>query len=88
MIGCNGISVDGGITSSNAEAAAIDAMMVTKAKKCVICLADYRKIGVTQQYHIADLGQIDILITDSFADEAVLQQACRKGINVIQVTVW
>ncbi|MFR6020303.1 MAG: DeoR/GlpR transcriptional regulator, partial [Lactobacillaceae bacterium] len=52
------------------------------------CLADYRKIGVTQQYRIADLGKVDILITDSFADEAVLQQARRKGINVIQVAVW
>lgn len=88
VIGCDGISVDGGLTSSNAEAAAIDSMMVTKAKKCVICLADYRKIGATQQYHIADLGMVDVLITDSFADEAVLQQARRKGINVIQVTVW
>ncbi|TGD23179.1 DeoR/GlpR transcriptional regulator [Companilactobacillus suantsaicola] len=85
IIGIDGISVNGGLTTQNLYESQVNATMVKRTKKKVICLADYRKIGVTSNYHVADIDDIDILITDSFANEKVIRSFRRRGIEVVQI---
>ena len=59
---------------------------LSRTKQKVICVADYRKVGVTSNYHVADLTGVDILITDNFANEKVVRDLRRQGIDVIQVS--
>lgn len=86
LIGCDGISVAGGVTTQNIYEAQINSTMISRTKQKVICVADYRKVGVTSNYHVADLTGVDILITDNFANEKVVRDLHRQGIDVIQVS--
>jgi DeoR/GlpR family transcriptional regulator of sugar metabolism len=85
LIGCDGISVENGVTTRNVYETQVNSTMVQRTKKKVICVADYRKIGVSSNYHVVDLTEIDVLITDSFANENVIHDFRRRGIEVIQV---
>ncbi|CAJ1192866.1 lactose transport regulator [Companilactobacillus paralimentarius DSM 13238 = JCM 10415] len=85
IIGLDGVSVDGGLTTQNLYESQVNTTMIKRTKKKVICLADYRKIGVTSNYHVADIDDIDILITDSFANEKVIKSFRKRGIEVIQI---
>ncbi|GEO57732.1 DeoR/GlpR family DNA-binding transcription regulator [Companilactobacillus bobalius] len=85
IIGLDGVSIDGGLTTQNLYESQVNTTMIKRTKKKVICLADYRKIGVTSNYHVADIDDIDILITDSFANEKVIKSFRKRGIEVIQI---
>ncbi|HIY93882.1 DeoR/GlpR family DNA-binding transcription regulator [Companilactobacillus sp. HBUAS56275] len=85
IVGLDGVSVDGGLTTHNLYESQVNATMIKRTKKKVICLADYRKIGVTSNYHVADIDDIDILITDSFANEKVIKSFRKRGIEVVQI---
>ncbi|MFH5811669.1 DeoR/GlpR family DNA-binding transcription regulator [Companilactobacillus sp. FL22-1] len=85
IIGIDGISESGGLTTQNLYESQVNATMVKRTKKKVICLADYRKVGVTSNYHVADIDDIDILITDSFANEKVIKSLRKRGIQVVQI---
>ncbi|RHW48627.1 DeoR/GlpR transcriptional regulator [Bombilactobacillus bombi] len=87
LIGCDGISLDEGLTTHNIYESQVNSTMVQRTKQKVICVADYRKVGVSSNYHVADLDQIDVLITDTFANERVVRSLRKSGIEVIQVSV-
>lgn len=86
LIGCDGISSEGGITTQNIYEAEVNSTMIRRTKRKVICVADYRKIGVASNYHVADLDRVDILITDRFANERALKAFSKQNIEIIQVT--
>ena len=85
LIGTDGVSLKGGLTTQNIYESQVNAAMVKHTRGKVICLADYRKIGVTSNYPVASIDKVDILITDSYANEKVLKSLRNKGIQVIQV---
>ena len=85
LIGCDGISEKGGVTTQNIFEAQVNATMIRRTKQKVICVADYRKVGVTSNYHVADLAAVDVLITDNFANEKAVRDLRRQGIDVVQV---
>lgn len=85
LIGCDGISVENGVTTQNIYETQVNSTMIQRTKKKVICVADYRKIGVSSNYHVVDLSAVDVLITDSFANESVIHEFRRRGIEVVQV---
>lgn len=86
LIGCDGMSLDNGITTQNIYEAEVNSTMIRRTKQKVICVADYRKIGVTSNYHVADLNRVDILITDRFANDRVLRSFNKYDIEIVQVT--
>lgn len=86
LIGCDGIRVDKGITTQNIYEAEVNNTMIMHTKKKVICVADYRKIGVASNYHVTDIEDIDILITDRFANEKTVRSLMKAGVEVIQVS--
>ncbi|KAB1969686.1 DeoR/GlpR transcriptional regulator [Lacticaseibacillus casei] len=85
LIGCDGISEGGGVTTQNIFEAQVNTTMIARTKQKVICVADYRKVGVTSNYHVADLTAVDVLITDNFANEKTVRELRRHGIDVVQV---
>ncbi|RMW42383.1 DeoR/GlpR family DNA-binding transcription regulator [Lactiplantibacillus pentosus] len=86
LIGCDGINIENGVTTQNIYETQVNSTMIQRTKRKVICVADYRKIGVSSNYHVANLSAVDILITDNFANESVIRDFRHRGITVIQVS--
>ncbi|MGA4507648.1 DeoR/GlpR family DNA-binding transcription regulator [Propionibacteriaceae bacterium G1746] len=87
IVGCDGVSVQGGLTTHDDVEAGTNHTMIERAQR-VICVADSTKIGVVTLARLAQLTDIDMLITDSLAaNEAELQRIRNAGVDVIVVDV-
>lgn len=82
FIGCNGVTVGGGITNVNLPEAAVKRAMVDAAAR-VITLADHTKIGVRALAPICEIDAIDALVTDGSADDAALDELRHEGVDVV-----
>lgn len=86
IIGCDGIDLDNGISTSKINGARINRIIIQNSKK-VILVANYKKIGNISNFKIADITNFDTLITDSFADKKILNSIENKGVRVVQVEI-
>jgi DeoR family transcriptional regulator of aga operon len=77
FLGCNGVDVDRGFTNANIAEAEIKQAMLASADE-VVFLADHSKIGSVASAFVADIDSADLLVTDSKADDGVMD-ALRKG---------
>ncbi|KRL56891.1 DeoR/GlpR family DNA-binding transcription regulator [Furfurilactobacillus rossiae] len=84
IIGCAGISFDQGISTPSIEEATVNRNIVKNSRKLML-LADHTKFGVFSNFTIANITDIDLLITDTFVPDKILYQFKKKGIEVIQV---
>jgi DeoR family fructose operon transcriptional repressor len=84
FLGCNGVSLEKGITNSNLQEAEIKKAMVSAAK-FVVAVADSSKIGAVSAAHVCTLADVDALITNSDADPDGLRRLREAGLNVIVV---
>lgn len=87
IIGCSGLSLKNGITTSNAGETNINRLMIEHTKGKVIVVADHRKICHDSNFFVAASTTIDVLVTDEFADAQSIRDIEKAGIEVIQVTV-
>lgn len=85
IIGCYGLTLEKGLTSSAFQEAKINAAMIRQTSGQVIVLADYRKLGNLASFPVGTLAEIDTLITDPFANIHFLQQLEKNGVQVIQI---
>lgn len=85
ILGCSGINIETGISTSVIHEARINRKMIENSGKLIV-VADYRKIGKSSNFTIGEISDIDLLITDSYADEKVLAEIEKTGVQVIQVT--
>lgn len=83
FLGCNGVTVENGVTNSNLQEAEIKSLMVDMAQR-VIVLADHSKIGVDSTAQCAHLSKVDTLITDHQADAQTLNSLTKQGVQVIR----
>jgi DeoR/GlpR family transcriptional regulator of sugar metabolism len=81
---CKGVHMERGISESNELQARIKHKMVGMADQ-VILLADSSKFGVQAFTHVADLGEIDAVITDGHLSGELLAQLKEKQIAVTTV---
>ncbi len=81
FMGVTAINKDG-IATVDMEEAETNAYMLRTANKRVI-LADETKIGRTSFFKVADLSDIDILITTRFADLKQIKEIEEKNVKVI-----
>jgi DeoR family fructose operon transcriptional repressor len=82
FVGTNGISLDHGLsTPDHSEAAAKRAMV--RAARRVVVLADSSKVGAEHTVRFADLGDIDVLVTDSGIDDGDRKAFEDYGIEVV-----
>jgi DeoR family transcriptional regulator of aga operon len=80
FVGVDGIDVEG-ITTHDENEARTDRAMITRARR-VIVVADGSKLGRLTLARIADLAEINELITDPTADERVVAAIRAAGVPV------
>ncbi len=82
FIGVDGIDLDYGITCGTGEEASITQKMIQSAQTSIV-LADSSKVGKRGFARICELGDIDILITDSGMPKETRQRIENMGVKLI-----
>ena len=75
-----------GITTSVFHESKINQKIIENSSTLIV-VCDYRKIGHQANFTIGKIEDIDILITDSYADERILTALEKSGVQVIQVQI-
>lgn len=86
IIGCDGVSLAGGLTTHDEIEASTNHTMVERAQR-VIAVADGSKVGVVTLARLAEMDQVDVLVTDTSADPSEIARIRRAGVEVHQVRV-
>lgn len=81
VLGTDGISLEGGVTTHDATEARTNRAMVEAAQR-VIVVSDGSKVGKMTLAKMADLRQIDDFLTDEDADPVALAKISRVGVRV------
>lgn len=81
FLGTDGISVRGGATTHDEIEARTNYSMVTHADRVVV-VADGSKIGQATLAKVADLSELDVLVTDATADPDELEAIAAAGVDV------
>lgn len=84
FLSVDGVSMQNGITSEHPYETEICQAMIKNAGQ-VIVTADYSKIGVSRFIQIAQLSEVDMLITDDKAPKEELKKIEAQGVNVVAV---
>jgi DeoR/GlpR family transcriptional regulator of sugar metabolism len=84
LIGCDGLSADGGLTTPHQLAGEVIAAMVARAHQ-VIVVAESFKIGRRGFTQVAPTDRIDTLVTDSRVDADHAAALRGRGVEVIPV---
>lgn len=82
FLGCDGLTIEAGITTPHVLVAEVGATMAARARR-VVALADSSKLGRYGFTTIVPLGEVDVLITDSAASPEQLATIRAAGIEVI-----
>jgi DeoR family transcriptional regulator of aga operon len=86
ILGTDGISVAGGVTTHDDTEARTNNAMVMKAQR-VIVVADGSKVGQVTLAKMADLSQVSDFVTDRSADPVELARIAEAGIVVHVVDI-
>lgn len=81
FISCDGLSFERGLTTPYREESAVKRAMIESARRVVACL-DASKLHNGQMFSYAALGEIDVLITDSRADDDAIEMLAASGVDV------
>lgn len=84
VIGCDGLSVDGGLTTPHQLVAEVGAAMVRRARRTIV-VADATKIGRRGFTPIAPIESVDVLVTDDAANPHDIQLLRDTGLEVVIV---
>jgi DeoR family fructose operon transcriptional repressor len=82
LIGTNGFSVARGLTTPDQSEALVKRAMVASARTAIV-LSDSSKAGDAHLHRFAELGDIDILITDTDLDDDVAAEIRAAGPDVV-----
>jgi DeoR family transcriptional regulator of aga operon len=82
FVACSGVDAKKGFTTQSWEEAEVKHAILAASSR-VIFLADHGKIGHVATAKIMDLGEAELLITDTGADAASLRLLEQAGLNVI-----
>jgi len=85
FVGCDGLSVSGGLTAADPRTARSTALMLACAAK-VALLADYSKARSDAFIGFAKLEDLDYLITDKRMPAEILRAARAAGVQTVAVT--
>lgn len=82
FLGVGGLSLTKGLTDYHMEETNLRRIAIANTQK-VIVLADYSKMGVIAMNNVCGLEDMDILVTDSKADDNVINRLREMGIDVV-----
>lgn len=84
ILGANGVSAEAGITTHDEIEARTNHAMVVKARRTMV-VADGSKIGHAALSRMADVSEIDTLITDDSADPDEIARLRAAGVEIVIV---
>jgi DeoR/GlpR family transcriptional regulator of sugar metabolism len=84
FLGCDGLTLEGGITSAHPLVAEVGRAMAERADQ-VIVLADSSKLGQAGFVPIIPLSDIDLLLTDQGAPPRIVDGLRQHGVEVVLV---
>jgi DeoR family fructose operon transcriptional repressor len=84
FISCDGLSFRRGLTTPYRDEQAIKRAMIERARR-VVAIVDQTKFGNGQMYSYAALDEVDVLITDTRADDDSVEILVEHGIDVRRV---
>lgn len=83
LIGTYALSLDDGLTTTDAAEAFTKALAVARATE-VIVLADSRKLGTSSFAHAGRIDDVDVLVTDAAPDDPLVRALEERGITVLR----
>ncbi|MEO3937643.1 DeoR/GlpR family DNA-binding transcription regulator [Dermatophilaceae bacterium Soc4.6] len=84
FLGTNALSVEHGLSTPDASEAAVKAAMLRTAARTVL-LADHTKLGRVSVFTYAEVGAIDVLVTDTGTTPKQAREIERLGVEVLRV---
>jgi DeoR family fructose operon transcriptional repressor len=84
FLGTNGVSPSHGLTTPDLAEAAVKTALMRSARRTVV-LADHSKFGRDDFAHVADLSEVDTIITDSEVDADMAREIEDVGPEVLRV---
>ncbi len=81
FLSAEGMTIEKGATNTDVNIALVKREFVRRANE-VVLLCDSSKFGKCAFMKFADAAEIDLIITDEYADEKILNQYRNHGINV------
>ncbi|NLE96541.1 MAG: DeoR/GlpR transcriptional regulator [Propionibacterium sp.] len=82
ILGADGCTVEGGLTTHDKREARTNQLMAERADR-VIAAVDSSKLGLQTDAKVVDLQQVDTLVTDAGAPEALLEAIRDLGVEVL-----
>ncbi|HLT84388.1 MAG TPA: DeoR/GlpR family DNA-binding transcription regulator [Phototrophicaceae bacterium] len=82
FLGTNGVTEEHGFSTPDSEEAAVKRALVRAARRVVV-LADATKIGRDTTVSFADLADVDVLVTDSQPNGAMMRAFAAHGVEVV-----
>ncbi len=83
FLGTNGFSIERGLTTPDSAEAAVKRAFVAAARTRVL-LCDHSKFGRDHFAHVANLAQIDVLVSDTGLPDAAVAQISAAGPQVVR----
>jgi DeoR family L-fucose operon activator len=84
FLSCKGVHLERGISESNELQARVKQKMIGMADQ-VVLLADSSKFGVQAFTHVAELSEVDAIVTDRRLTHEMLERLTERGIAVTTV---
>lgn len=81
FLGCDGLTVEGGLTTPHQLIAEVGAATAARAR-CVVVVADSSKLGRQGFTPIIPLAKVDVLITDTSANPEQVAEIRAAGVEV------
>jgi DeoR/GlpR family transcriptional regulator of sugar metabolism len=81
FLGVGGVSADAGFTDFNLDDGELKRVLVQTARRVVV-LADSTKLGAEYFVQVANLRQVDLLITDRGADSQMVSRLRAAGLEI------
>ena len=84
FIGCDGLTLEVGLTTPHMLLAEVGAAMAARARR-VVAVADATKLGNAGFTPIVGIDAVHVLVTDEHADPALVADLRRRGLEVLVV---
>ncbi|MGA9114632.1 MAG: DeoR/GlpR family DNA-binding transcription regulator [Candidatus Dormiibacterota bacterium] len=82
FLGCDGLTVEGGMTTADMLVAEVGAALAARARRVVV-VADATKLGRAGFTPFVTLDAINVLVTDERADPGIVARIREMGIEVL-----
>ena len=78
---CDGLSFTRGLTTPYSAEATLKHAMI-EASRRVVAIVDHSKFGNDQLFNFVALDDLDVLVTDTRADDAAVRAIAAHGVEV------